>query len=170
MARRTREPSGTQRTRPAHWQLFFDQKGIASNSHLAEIVGLPAMTVNRMVYGDSRTSPQILRKVAEALKVEPAVIYGLAGWPKETRPWEPPVEAEALTTRQRKAINETIRAFVQPELEKAKDAAHHGEGPAVLPDNVFDLAAHAGPPTPGQAHRDALDEAGEEPQDPGDQE
>ena len=44
------------------------------------------------------------------------MIYGLAGWPKETQPWEPPMEAEAMTGRQRQAVTALIRAFVQPAL------------------------------------------------------
>ncbi|WIG17187.1 hypothetical protein [Kocuria rosea] len=41
-----------------------------------------------------------------------AVTYGLAGWPTTTKPWEPPVEAEVVTDRQRKAITEMISAIV----------------------------------------------------------
>ena len=115
----TRKPRRGNRPIPAHWQLFFDQKGISSVAHLSRITGVPGMTVNRLVYGEVRTSPEVLRQVAEALRVDDAVIYGLAGWPTTTEPWVPPAEAEAMDDRQRKAVTEMIRAFVQPTLDKS---------------------------------------------------
>ena len=132
-------PRSSNRTMPAHWQLFFDQKGIRSANHLAELTGIPGMTINRMVYGGTRTSPDILRRVAKAVSVDDAVIYGLAGWPTTTQPWEPPVEAEAMTDRQRKAVTEMIRAFVQPALDDAETDADADSAPRnqlyALPDS-----------------------------------
>jgi transcriptional regulator with XRE-family HTH domain len=116
----TNTPRRTARPVPEHWQLFFDQKGISSVAHLSRRTGIAGMTANRLVHGEARTSPDILRQVAQALDVEDVVIYGLAGWPTTTKPWEPPVEAEAMTDRQRKAVTEMIRSFVQPVLGDAK--------------------------------------------------
>lgn len=160
-------PRKASREIPAHWQLFFDQKGIRSANHLAEITGIPGMTVNRMVYGNTRTTPDILRKVAEALRVDDAVIYGLVGWPQTTQPWEPPVEAEAMDDRQRKAVTELIRAFVQPALnEAAKRPTSNVRQlrPADGGQEHHGLAAwrrDEGEP----AHQDYLDGLGEESQD-----
>jgi hypothetical protein len=128
----TPKTRGKQRPTPDHWALFFERKGIRSVAHLAELTGVAGMTANRLVYGDSRTSPEVLRQVARALKVDDAVIYGLAGWPTTTHPWEPPAEAEAMDERQRKAVTEMIRAFVRPALEDTE------EGPGAT---VSDLRA-----------------------------
>ena len=119
----TSKPRRGSRPTPEHWRLFFDQKGIRSVNHLAELTDLPSMTVNRLVYGDTKTRPEIMREVARAVSVDDAVIYGLAGWPTTTKPWEPPFEAEAMTDRQRKAITEMIRAFVQPALDETEREA-----------------------------------------------
>ena len=116
----TTENRRTKRQPPEHWQLFMEQKGIRSIAHLAELTGVAGMTANRLVMGDAKTQPEILREIARALHVDDVVIYGLAGWPTTTKPWEPPAEAEAMTDRQRKAVTEMIRAFVQPTLDKAE--------------------------------------------------
>lgn len=154
-----------QRPIPGHWQMLFDQKGIRSAAHLAEIAGIAPMTANRLVHGDNRTHPDILRKVAQAIRVDDAVIYGLAGWPKDTKPWTPPLEAEAMTDRQRKAVTEMIRSFVQPTVGPDGTGPSR-ERPMPVPpaQDEVDMAAwkrdHEGEPSFGEY----LDGLGEEPQ------
>lgn len=168
----SKRPRKSNRELPAHWALFFEQKGIRSANHLAEITGIPGMTINRMVYGSTRTSPEILRRVAQALRVDDAVIYGLAGWPQETQPWEPPAEAEAMTERQRKAVTDMIRAFVQPGLAEAPKRAQEDKGgtvhqlrPADEGQEHHGLAAWRRDEGDQPTYQDHLDGLGEEPQD-----
>lgn len=175
MTSRTKNPH---RPTPAHWQLFFDQKGIRSISHLAEIAGVSGMTANRLVHGDMKTRPEILRQVAAALRVDDSVIYGLAGWPTTTQPWEPPAEAEAMDDRQRKAITELIRAFVRPSLDQARLSRAAGQESEGTAQEEQEATIHELRPTreghglaawkrdgDRPSEKEYLDGMGEEPQD-----
>ena len=158
------EPRRTKRQIPEHWQLFMDQKGIRSIAHLAELTGIAGMTANRLVMGDAKTRPDILRNMARALRVDDAVIYGLAGWPTTTKPWEPPAEAEAMTERQRKAVTELIRSFVLPALAEEPSATVHQLRPAET-EEYGRMAAWRRDEDDRPTFQEHLDGLGEEPQD-----
>lgn len=177
---------------PADWDEaliragFVDPRNEAKPSYnqLARAVGVPQSTISAIVSGRSRRpKPVNLQKIADALRVDVRVVSEWVGQERTERaPYAPPTEADLLTERQRRAVDEIIRAIV---AERA--SGHHGErdtagersrpdtsrvhvaGDAepdgVKPDD-FDLAADR-----GTSRRVSMDKAarlrGEESQDPG---
>lgn len=79
---------------------------------IGEAAGISHVTVRRLI-AEGRTSSATVRKLADALAVEPAEVYRWAGVElSEWGPWDPPLEAHRLSPRARDAIEELIRVLV----------------------------------------------------------
>ncbi|UAK38339.1 helix-turn-helix transcriptional regulator [Gordonia bronchialis] len=83
---------------------------------LAEKAGIRASTIHNII--DGRTNPHgvrpsTVRAIADALGVKPATVQKWIGGREWGAPkgWTPPPEAELLTLRERKAVEEIIRCF-----------------------------------------------------------
>ncbi|WP_322544458.1 hypothetical protein U2G91_15800 [Rhodococcoides fascians] len=64
------------------------------------------------------TSDKVLIALADVLNLPVTRLRELAEKPAgESSPWSPPVEANMMNDRQRKAVDELIRAFVKAESE-----------------------------------------------------
>lgn len=85
----------------------------ASFTAMRDLSGVSVTALGNMAYGVSKSLPGTIRKVADALKVEPKVLTELMGRPAMAKePYVPPKEADQLSPRQRVAVNELIRAIV----------------------------------------------------------
>lgn len=171
---------------------FVDSRtGKPSYNRLAKAVGVPQSTVSAVVTGKSRhPKPETVQRIADALRVDVRTVAAWVGQKRtEATPYAPPPEADLLTDRQRKAVDEIIRAIVAERASNpdatppAVSVSDHAAGAAVASDPVphgttstperpwekadFDLAADT-----GVSKRAAMDEAarrrGEESQAPED--
>jgi transcriptional regulator with XRE-family HTH domain len=90
---------------------------------LAERAGVDTATVTGLVFGDRETELQVIEQVATALGVDVALVTEWAGRSRSvTEPYAPPKEADLLNRRQRKALDELIRAFTEPEVLSERQA------------------------------------------------
>lgn len=100
---------------PEHWRRAMDAKGIPSIRRLAERAGLSHPPVTNIVFGDGlNAQPETLERIAKALEIPLEEVYSMAKHPvKYVEIWDPPAEANLLTLRQRKAIDELIRSMAE---------------------------------------------------------
>lgn len=132
------------RTTPPQWVKLMESKNLGSIRQLADKSGVSHPAIARLIHREGVTKDENIIAVAHALGVTPAKIYELAGIdaPTEAGPYEPPEEAARLTTRQREALTELIRAMVEP-----NSAAQQTSGLTGIADDTPDdyrLAARHG--------------------------
>lgn len=99
---------------------------------------------------NSGTSDKVLVALADVLNLPVTRLRELAEKPAgEPTPWNPPVEANMMNGRQRKAVDELIRSFVKAE---AQTPASKGRRLAAVPDKIAasKRTKEAGDSTPGQ--------------------
>lgn len=104
------------RTTPPQWVKLMESKNVGSIRQLADKSGVSHPAISRLIHREGVTKDENIVAVATTLGVTPAKIYELAGMtaPSEAGPYVPPEEAARLTTRQREALTELIRAMVTP--------------------------------------------------------
>ena len=85
-----------------------------SYNQLARAIGVPQSTVSAIVSGKSRRpKPENIQRIADALGIDVRTVSGWVGEQRTERaPYSPPAEADLLTDRQRRAVDEIIRAIV----------------------------------------------------------
>ena len=88
-------------------------------------------TVRRLIRGYGSASPDTIRRVADALKVDELVVSKWAGQARTVREsYEPPNEADLMSTDERKAVDRIIRL-----LTKGREAGEvHGRESATKTD------------------------------------
>lgn len=110
------------RVTPEPWKSLMERKGISSLRHLGREADLANPSVSRLVHGDGTSQDDTIRRVAEVLGLDLPAMYKLIGDEHpEAAPYVPPAEANRLTTRQRRAIDDLIRA-ITAEREEEDDA------------------------------------------------
>lgn len=98
---------------PEPWATYMQRKGLTSVRRLAEVAGVSAPAVSRLLHGEGRQEDDTIVRIADALGLDLSTVYELAGTPQpEAARYIPPAESHRLTNRQRKAIDELIRATV----------------------------------------------------------
>lgn len=71
--------------------------------------------VRRLIHGTVASEPGTIAAVAGALRVDVRKVSGWAGGSRTVaQSYRPPPEADLLTTRQRKALDQIIRVMVEP--------------------------------------------------------
>lgn len=156
-----------------------------SYNQLAQAVGVPQSTVSAIVSGRSRRpKPENVQKIADALGIDVRVVAGWVGEKRTERsPYAPPAEADLLTDRQRRAVDEIIRAIVAERAsatdDRTPDQPHPvdphepladrpvPDGATPAPEDIYGLAALKRPSEGKRLKREA-DALGEESQDPED--
>ncbi len=137
--------------------------GRASYRRLAELSGVAPETIRRLALGKGTTSEDTLAAVAKTLEEDVTTVAAWAGKARAVaRPYSPPSEANLLTARQRRALDELIRAMA--EREEVRDGR---ESAPTRDDHT--LAAHRGRNL-GREMRKAHDQASELPDEPGPEE
>lgn len=106
---------------PTDWDLALIRAGFVdprnaekpSYNQLARAVGVPQSTVSAIVSGRSRKpKPENVQKIADALGLDVRIVAGWVGQERTERTrYTPPAEADLLTDRQRRAVDEIIRAI-----------------------------------------------------------
>lgn len=104
----------------ATWLLdagFVDPRGASnrpSMRRLAEAANLSNSTIANTLHGRTTPSAEVLSAISDALRVPLREVHAAAGVAATDarRPYEWPAEADQLTTRQRSAVTELIRAMV----------------------------------------------------------
>ena len=106
---------------PTDWDLALIRAGFVdprnaekpSYNQLAHAVGVPQSTVSAIVSGRSRKpKPENVQKIADALGLDVRIVAGWVGQERTERTrYTPPAEADLLTDRQRRAVDEIIRAI-----------------------------------------------------------
>lgn len=102
-------------------------------SALARKSGVSTETVRQAMFGGRDTSPESVRSLADALGVDVRVVSEWVGQARAVAPaYTPPQEADLLTARERKAINELIRAITATRGDRHAQAqeSQQGEGSA----------------------------------------
>jgi hypothetical protein len=101
---------------PEQWQQLAERKGIRPTIRgIAEAAGVTASTVSRLIF-QARTSPGTVHAISTALGISTSDVLRYAGVPSgELGPWDPPREAHMLTGKQRKALDDLIRAVASEE-------------------------------------------------------
>ena len=116
---------------PEPWKTFMAQKGISSIRQLSQQSGVSAPAISRLMHKESRQEDDTIVRIADTLGLDLAKAYDLAGvTAPEAKPYAPPAEAHRLNDRQRKAIDELIRATVADlQDERAGDGSEHSATP-----------------------------------------
>ena len=161
---------------PELWDKILEGKGISSLRHLARVTNLSPATLSRAVHGDSEPSDDTVRTVADALGLELPAAYKLFGDDSpEAAQYVPPAEANRLTTRQRRAIDDLIRAITAEREEDEEDATQAEDEAGRDPDvqgardrapmspDYYALAADDSP-SEGDRQADEAGQRGEGPQ------
>ena len=85
----------------------------ASNRAIADTVGVAPETVNRIMRNEGDPDLETLDKIAQALKIPVVKLREAAARPTGTQSaYVPPIEANLLDDRQRRALDELIRSVV----------------------------------------------------------
>lgn len=125
--RAAREYVDVRRETPEPWaSAMIDQdlvdRGSPSLSALARASGVSVETVRRMVYGMGESGPTSVEAVAAALHVN---VRKVTEWVGQSRSvasaYVPPVEANLLSARQRKAVDELIRSIAAGQRKAQRD-------------------------------------------------
>jgi hypothetical protein len=91
----------------------MDKAGLGSRTRLGTAAGIPTSTITGLITGERRASERTMQAVAAALRVEVTTIREWATQARgEQEPYAPPAEANQLNRRQRRALDELIRAVV----------------------------------------------------------
>lgn len=166
---------------PTTWEEALEKVGLVdprngrpSFNQLAIRAGMAPSTVTAIVNGRSKPSPATIQKIADALRLDVRIVGEWVGQARTERaPYTPPAEADLLTHRQRRAVDEMIRAIVAD-----REGTDEPEAGTPVPDPAqrdgatssradWGLAA-----SKGRSRLEAMDadaaRAGEESQDPGD--
>lgn len=166
---------------PTTWEDALEAAGLVdprngrpSFNQLAIRAGMAPSTVTAIVAGRSKPSPATTQKIAEALRLDVRIVGEWVGQVRTERaPYSPPAEADLLTHRQRRAVDEMIRAIVadrestdEPEASTPVQDPAVGNG-ATTTRADWGLAASHGHSKLAALDADAA-RAGEESQDPGD--
>lgn len=139
----------------------------ASWRQLASMAGLATKTVIDAANGDATATPDTIRAIARALKVD---VETVSSWISDERivssRYTPPAEAALLTDRQRKALTELIRSMVTDEQRAGEE--HEQRSAPTTP-----AGSDPAKPNYGLAARRGVSDlpdtsrVGEESQDPG---
>lgn len=99
---------------PEQWKQLAEQKGIRPTIRgIAEAAGITPSTMSRLLSTQARNSPGTVHAISEALGISETDVLRHAQVPSGALgPWAPPREAHLLTGRQRKALDDLIRAVV----------------------------------------------------------
>lgn len=84
--------------------------------------------------GHGRPTVQVVKALAKALGIATDELWTLADMPSDGGPWSPPDESRFMNDRQRQAVSELIRSFVQTQ-GAAHDVETTQESPASPPVN-----------------------------------
>lgn len=166
--------------------LVDPRNGRPSRNQLARAVGMSNSTLGAVIDGRSKPKSSTVQKIADALGIDVRVVAGWVGEKRTERsPYAPPAEADLLTDRQRRAVDEIIRAIVAERAstdDGPADDEHREPHPRLadhaLPDgattietepadDIYGLAALKRP-SEGKRLRREANALGEESQDPGD--
>ena len=97
---------------PERWRVLLERRGIrVSYRALSERTNVSHEAVRRVVRGWSVKRDSI-QAVADALGVDPEVIYELRGETAEVDPWDPPAAASLLSHEERDALSRIITLMV----------------------------------------------------------
>lgn len=152
-----------------HWDdalvaagLVDPRNGNPSRNQLARRVGMSAGALNAVM--DNRSTPRAatIQKIADALGLDVRIVSDWVGQKRTERgPYTPPAEADLLTDRQRKAVDEIIRAIVaeRASTDDGHDDQQDGEraAPTAGSGGVEDPAERHGV-TPLRGRRPAADD------------
>lgn len=103
------------------WAKAFQNAGMVNPNNgepslqaLSRATGLHPTTISRILTGETTKPKQsTVITIAQALKLDIVTVGHWIGQEWETtEPWIPPAESSQLTRRQRRAVNELIRAMV----------------------------------------------------------
>lgn len=145
----------TEPANPPHWQAAMDKVGLGSRTRLGIAASIPTSTITGLITGERRASERTMEAVAKALGVEVTTIREWAAQARgEQEPYAPPAEANQLSRRQRRALDELIRAIVVAQVEDDDPGPIVGPEPATQYD--YGLAARRGP-SEGRRLRDEQD-------------
>lgn len=105
---------------PATWEDALETAGLVdprngrpSFNQLAIRAGIAPSTITAIAAGRSKPSPATIQKIADALRLDVRIVGEWVGQARTERaPYTPPAEADLLTQRQRRAVDEIIRAIV----------------------------------------------------------
>lgn len=140
---------------------FVDPRtGDPSHSALAYKIGVGPSTISNMRNGSVTPKPTTVAKVADALGIR---VTELSRWIGQARAlpeaYMPPVQADLLDERERKAVDELIRLLAAPKVARqeavkaeAQTPASKGRRLAAVPDKIAasKRTKEAGDSTPGQ--------------------
>ena len=108
-----------------------------SMTRLGERIGIHTTTISSAIHGRRRASAATVSALVEALGPD------VAGWlgAGQAAAWTPPAEAALLTDRQRKAVEELIRAMAEQRQESDHDRAPSITDAGATPAHPMALAA-----------------------------
>lgn len=143
-----------------------------SNRRIAKVADVAPGTIDGIMRGDRTPAVDTLDKIAHALKLPVERVREAAGQPRgEAAPYTPPSEANLLDDRQRRAIDELIRSFIEtrgaPDVDQSATAPAAPEGTPDTPsEDVKKIYVLAARPADGHlvvheetVYAESLDEA-----------
>lgn len=103
------------------------RNGAPSMNTLAKMSNTHTSTITAMIFSDKNTEQPVVDRVAEALGVDVRIVSQWAGRTRTVRdPYVPPVEADMLTARQRRAVSELIKSMAEPSAAPIADNTRPG--------------------------------------------
>lgn len=124
--------------------LVDPRNGKPSLNQLAIRADLPASTVTAIAAGRRKPKAPTIQKIADALGIDVRVVSEWVGQERTERaPYAPPAEADLLTDRQRRAVDEIIRAIVA-ERASSRDEPRVAKSVSAHRDDVEDPAVEDG--------------------------
>ena len=104
-------------------------QGGPSITRLAGMAELAVETVRQVVYGARTGSPGTIAAMAKALRLDVRLVSEWAGQARSVvGQYRPPPEADLLTHRQRKAVDELIRSIAVGKARDAQEVTQPVEG------------------------------------------
>lgn len=98
--------------------LVDPRTGNPSLNQWSKVSGVHTTTISNFING-RKSRPANVAKMAKALGVNQAAVYGMVG--RNLHPWSPPSGTERLNARQREALNELILSFIGEPAEEDGD-------------------------------------------------
>jgi hypothetical protein len=116
-------------TLPEPWRTALAQKGIHSMRGLASRAGISPQTAKRLIDGTGSPAVSTVEAVADGVfGGDRGFVWNLIGEEREHEPYEPPPEVALLTARQRRALDELIRAMAESRATSRRSDYIFGAG------------------------------------------
>lgn len=114
---------------PEPWRSALATKGIHSMRGLAAKAGISPQTAKRLIDGTGNPAVTTVEAIADyVFNGDRGLVWNLIGEERDHEPYEPPPEVALLSPRQRRALDEIIRAMAESQATSRRSTYVPGTG------------------------------------------